>query len=60
MNPFKIREQKRKWANQNPWKVIEANRVWRAANESKVRRQAKERMRRYRANLKRSRLLVTR
>ena len=43
------REWKRQWALRNPDKVREANARWRAAHPDKVRRQARLRMRRYRA-----------
>jgi len=47
--PWIRREQKRRWALNNPDKVRWANQRWRSANESKIRRQARERMRRWRA-----------
>ena len=48
---WKLRESKRQWARNNPDKVSESNGRWRAAHVDKVRRQAKERMRRYRQRL---------
>ena len=48
------REQKRKWARNHPEKVREANRLWRAGKEDKLRRQARLRMRRYRARIAKS------
>jgi hypothetical protein len=45
---WKQRMQKRDWARKNYAIVAEANRRWRAANQDKVRRQARERMKRYR------------
>lgn len=53
MQPLSIRESKRQWAWRNPDAVREANKRWRAANEAKVRRQARLRMQRFRAKLRR-------
>jgi len=50
---WREREWRRHWARKNPDKVREANHRWRAANVLKVRMQARERMRRWRARRKR-------
>ncbi len=46
---WRERDRKRDWARRNPGKVREASARWRAANASLARKQAAERMRRYRA-----------
>src|SRR6266540_3602449 len=48
-------QQKRDWAIRNADKVREANRQWRLFNERRVRLQARDRMRRFRARIKRAR-----
>lgn len=50
---WREREAKRKWALNNPDKVRWANQAWRSINQTKVRRQARLRMQRYRARLAR-------
>jgi hypothetical protein len=52
---WRERDRKRDWARKNPEKIREAAARWRAANSGLARRQAAERMRRYRAKRKASR-----
>jgi hypothetical protein len=49
---WEIREAKRLWALNNPGKVKDANTRWRAGREDRLRRQARERMKRWRARRK--------
>jgi len=58
MQPLRIREAKRQWAWGHPEKVREANHRWRAANETKVRLQARLRMQRFRARQRRAEQLA--
>jgi len=51
--PWDIRFRKAEWGRKNREKTRESNRLWRAGNLMKVRRQARNRMRRYRARIKR-------
>jgi len=53
MSTWQQRLRKWEWAQRNPEKVKAATEAWRAANSDKVRRQATERMRRYRARRRR-------
>lgn len=46
---WRERDRKRDWARRNADKIREASRRWRPANSSLARRQAAERMRRWRA-----------
>jgi hypothetical protein len=54
-NPAAGRESKRHWAWMNQEKVRESNRNYRLAFRQKTNRQAAERMRRYRARIKKQR-----
>jgi hypothetical protein len=55
---FHTRMVKAEWARRHPEKVRESNRRWRAGREAKLRRQAKERMRRWRARIRGSKHLA--
>lgn len=46
---WRERDRKREWARKHPEKIREAAARWRAANSGLARRQAAERMRRWRA-----------
>jgi uncharacterized protein involved in type VI secretion and phage assembly len=56
---FQERERRRDWARRNPFKVKESNRRYRALRDDILRRQARERMRRWRAKHARLRALST-
>jgi len=49
---WQTRLTKQEWARNNPEKIRESNRRWRAGREDKLRRQSRERTRRWRARHK--------